>query len=104
MRGGIYKNPYLSTQYKIIAAQRDQRQYLYKEVLSLLAMLYASQIESGYRRIEDFGAMTGVSFNREMLFRKLILDGRIAAKKETRKVEQKMRENELLEALKKSQK
>lgn len=103
MRKGVYKNPRLSVQYKLQAAQRDHREFLFKETLSLIALLYGSQIEGGHRRIEDFGSMTGASFNRELLFRKLILDGRIAARKEAQTVETKSRENALLEQLKKSQ-
>ncbi len=96
---GLLKNKAYSTEYRLTLAQRSQREFLFHETLSLVALLYASQIESGYRAVTDFGAMTGQSFNRELRFRNLLLESRINARKETKQKEQRQKEDALLEQL-----
>lgn len=98
----MYNNPNLSISFRFEAARREQRKFAYKEVLSLLALIYTTQIETGHKQLSDYAGMTARSFQRELLFRSLILDGQIRIKKEAQQKKQKAAENALLEALKRA--
>lgn len=100
MRRGLLTNNTISLPFRVEAARREHRTYLFKETLSLLILLYAHHIEQGTKRISDFSRMTPQEFNRELMIRALITEGQIRSRKESKKKKIIEEETKLLEALK----
>lgn len=74
------------------------------EYLSILAILYGSQIETGEKRISSFGGMTMLEAENEFRVRTMMMRGIRLRKKRDLKAEHDAAEQALLEQLKKSNK
>jgi len=73
------------------------------EYLSILAILFGDQIESGIKRISYYGDMTMLEAENEFRVRTLMLRGQRLRTKRRLKEEHEAAEQALLEQLKKSQ-
>lgn len=101
---GILKNDKLSLPFRLEMAKRKHREYLFKETLSLLILLYAVHLDQGTKRISDYADMTAREFNRELVVRTMMTEGQIRSRVEGKKQKTLEHEKNLLEALKASQK
>lgn len=72
------------------------------EYLSILAILYGDQIQTGVKRISDYGNMTMLEAENELRVRTLMLRGDRLRTKRKLKEEHDTAERELMEQLKKS--
>jgi len=73
--------------------------YLQTEMLSIVLLFYASQIESGERSLKDYYSLHSSTIVREIKARKLIVESRISARKQ-KNPRTKEAERQLLETLK----
>lgn len=72
------------------------------EYLSMIAILYGDQIDTGIKRISDYGSMTMLEAENEMRVRTMMLRGQTLRKKRQLKEEHDKAEREMMERLKKS--
>lgn len=72
------------------------------EYLSILAILYGDQIESGIRRISDYKDMTMLEAENELRVRTIMMKGQRLRTKRKLKEEHDEAERELMERLKRS--
>jgi hypothetical protein len=72
------------------------------EYLSILAILYGDQIQSGTKRVSEYGNMTMLEAENELRVRTLMMRGDRLRTKRKLKEEHDAAEKELMEQLKKS--
>ena len=72
------------------------------EYLSILAILYGGLIESGQKRISDYGAMTFAEAENEFRLRTLMIKGQRIRKKRELQEEHAANERAMLEQLKRA--
>lgn len=75
---------------------------LSEEYLSILAILYGNQIDSGIKRISYYGNMTMLEAENELRVRTKMMRGQRLRKKRELREEHEAQESALLEQLKKS--
>lgn len=74
------------------------------EYLSIIAILYGDQIETGVKRISNYGDMTMLEAENELRVRMLMMRGLRMRKKKHLMAEHTANEQALLEELKRAQK
>lgn len=82
---------------------REIQEALSSEYLSILAILYGDQIESGIKRISDYGTLTMLDAENELRIRMMMMKGQRMRKKRELKEEHEAQEQAMLEQLKRTQ-
>lgn len=82
---------------------RNIQESLATEYLSILAILYGDQIESGIKRISDYGTLTMLDAENELRIRMMMMKGQRLRKKKDLKEEHEAQEQAMLEQLKRTQ-
>ncbi len=92
----------LAANFRLNKQRRSLVESLTNEYLSMLAILYGDQIESGIKRISHFGNMTMLEAENELRVRTMMLRGQTMRTKRKLKEEHEANEKALMELLKKS--
>lgn len=89
--------------FKLNKQAREIQQALATEYLSILAILYGDKIESGTKRIADYGMLTMLEAENELRIRMMMMKGQRMRKKKDLREEHEAQEQAMLEQLKRSQ-
>ena len=88
--------------FRLEQSKRSFHSYLANEMLSTILLLYVQNIEDGKATLKQYYNITGADVEREIAIRKLLVESRIASKKQGKQKASREEENKLLEMLRQS--
>lgn len=88
--------------FRLEQSKRSFHSYLANEMLSTILLLYVQNIEDGKATLKQYYGITGADVEREIAIRKLLVESRIASKKQGKQKASREEENKLLEMLRQS--
>ena len=97
------KNQMTTTEFLINKQRHELINHVAFEYLSILAILYGDQIDSGIRRVSSFGKMTMLEAENELRIRTMMLRGQRMRRKRELLKEHQDAETAMMERLKQTQ-